>query len=200
HLDGWRAWAAPVRAGRRVVLHPAWLPRDGAEDDLVVLLDPGRTFGSGSHPSTRLVVAALEAHCGPGQRVLDVGTGSGVLAVVAALLGAARVDAIDIEAAAPAVVRANAEANGVRERVTASTMPLSEVTGTFDLVLANIGAGVLRGLANELSARVAPGGLLVLSGLLEDQADAVVAGFVDLTELTRAAEDGWVAVVLRAPG
>jgi len=98
YLDAWRTWAAPVRAGRHVVLRPAWLAVnvvDSQPGDLVVVLDPGRSFGSGSHETTRLAIALVEEAVAPGARVLDVGCGSGVLSVVAALLGATEVVAID---------------------------------------------------------------------------------------------------------
>lgn len=198
HLDAWRVWARPVRAGRRVVLQPAWLP--GAEpesaDDVVVHLDPGRAFGSGSHPTTRLVIAAMEDHLRVGDRVLDVGAGSGVLSVVAALFGAASVVAVDIEAAAVEATRVNAAANGVADRIAAATTPIADVPGRFDLVLANIGAGVLRELARPITDRVAQGGNLVLAGLLDGQVDDVLAAYPSLAEVARRSEDGWTAVVL----
>lgn len=196
-LDAWREHARPVRAGRRVVLHPAWLPAEAvAADDVVVVLDPGRAFGSGSHPATRLAVAALEAH-GPGERVLDVGCGSGVLAVVAARLGAPEVTAIDVEPEAVRATAANAAANGVADRIDVGLGPLGEVTGSFDLVLANIGQRVLVELAPELLALTAPGGTLVLSGLLAGQVAEVVASYPGTEEVARLEEDGWAAPVLR---
>ncbi len=199
-LDVWRAWAVPVRVGRRIVLHPAWLPAPPPTDGAVVVeLDPGRSFGTGSHPSTRLVAAAMEDYVSPGARVLDVGAGSGVLSVLAARLGAASVVAIDVDADAVTTTSSNARRNGVADVVEASTRPLREVRGAFDLVVANIGAGVLRELAGALVARVAVAGHLVLSGLLAEQVDLTVAAFGDLTEVERRGEQGWVAVVLRAP-
>lgn len=199
HLDAWRAWAHPQRAGARIVLHPAWQPMGpSAPGDLVVPLDPGRTFGSGSHPSTRLVVAALEVHLCEGDRVLDVGGGSGVLAVVAARLGAASARAVDIDPAAPAVTLANARANGVADRVEASTTPVAAVGDRYDVVLANIGLGVLTELAGALRAAVRPGGLLVLAGLLDAQVDGLLASsYPAATELERSSLEGWAAVVLR---
>lgn len=201
HLDAWRAWAEPVRAGRRVVLHPVWRSLGpGDPTDICVLIDPGRSFGSGSHPSTRLVIAALEEHLRSGDRVLDVGTGSGVLAVTACLLGASRAVAIDVDPAAASVTLANATRNGVVERIEASARPLAEITATFEVVLANIGAGVLRDLAADLQARVVAGGVLVLSGLLLSQVDDVVSRFPGFREEARLIEDGWVAPVLRSAG
>lgn len=199
YLDAWRAWARPVRAGRRVVLHPAWLPDPDGEEkgEIVVRLDPGRAFGSGSHPSTRLVIAALEDHLHAGDRVLDVGAGSGVLSVVACLLGAAAAVAVDVDPAAVEATSANAVANGVGDRVKASITPVAAVPDRFDIVLANIGAGVLCDLAVAIIERVADGGTLVLAGLLDEQTDEVVGAYPTLHEVARHAEDGWTAVVLQ---
>jgi ribosomal protein L11 methyltransferase len=199
HLDAWRAWARPLRAGRRVLVQPAWIAQDAVgPDDLVVRLDPGRSFGSGSHPSTRLVLAGLEDELQPGDRVLDVGCGSGVLAVAACLLGAAGATAVDVDPEAPAVTRGNAAANGVGPLVDASNDPVEAVVGTFEVVVANIGLRVLRELAGSIRARVAPGGLLVLAGLLDAQADEVVTAYRPCVEVSRRSSEGWTALLLRA--
>ncbi len=199
YLDAWRAFAAPMRAGRRLVLQPTWIQAEPSPDphDVVVRLDPGRSFGSGSHPSTRLALAALEEHLQPHERVLDVGCGSGVLAVAACLLGASSATGVDVDPEAVSMTHANADVNGVAACVRASTTPVEEVVGTFDVVLANIGAGVLRELAPVLAARLAPGGRLVLAGLLVEQVDAVLDAYPGCTEVGRARADGWVATVLR---
>lgn len=198
HLDAWRSWAIPRRVGR-LLLQPAWLPPTDAATDLVVVhVDPGRSFGSGSHASTRLVLAVLQDELRGGERVLDVGSGSGVLGVAACRLGAASVVGIDIDAAAVAATLENAARNGVGAAVTASTTPIAAVEGTFDVVLANIGARVLREHAGAIRERVAPGGLLVLAGLLDEQVDDVVGAYVGARLLERRSEDGWTAAVLRA--
>lgn len=200
HLDAWRAWATPIRAGRTIVLQPAWLPPPRpAPGDIVVTIDPGQTFGSGSHPSTRLVLAIIEDRLREGDEVLDVGTGSGVLAVTACVLGAARAVGIDIEPAAVEVTQANAAANGVGDRVTTSTQPLDRVDGAFDVVLANIGARVLTELAGPLVRRLRPTGCLVLAGVLDRQLDAVLVRFEEeegALAVERRHEDGWAAVAL----
>lgn len=199
-LDAWRAHAQPVRAGSHVVLAPAWLPRPAAgPGDLVVPLDPGRAFGSGSHPATRLAVAALEPRVRPGARVLDVGCGSGVLAVVAARLGAGAVVAVDVDPEAIRATEQNAAANDVGALISATAGAVEEVEGSFELVLANIGLRVLGELAPSLAARTAVGGACVLSGLLDDQADAGAAPYlVDgaFEEVERLHEAGWAAPVL----
>jgi ribosomal protein L11 methyltransferase len=175
------------------VVVPAWLdgPPAGPED-VVVTIDPGRVFGHGAHPTTRLLLEELDRRIVGGERVLDVGCGSGVLAVAAARLGAATVTAVDIDPDAVLVTLANAARNGVT--VAASTTALAEVTGVHDIVLANIGAAVLREEAVALQARVAPTGVLVMSGLLvgawEDVA-ARYAGTASVAEL-----EGWVSLVV----
>jgi SAM-dependent methyltransferase len=213
-LDGWRPWARVETAGPfRIV--PAWLPDPepapaGPEPAWTVrlLVDPGRTFGSGSHPTTRLSLEALALVLGPADdrdpraaepTVLDVGTGSGVLAVGAAVLGA-RVDAIDVDPASPAVVAANAARNGVADLVTASNDPLAQVAATgrtYDLVLANLLAPVIRALGTDLAAVTAPGGTIVVSGLLVDGWEEPVAHVPAFVPVAVHVDDGWVAVVLR---
>lgn len=209
-LDGWRDWAKLETAGP-FVLVPAWLEVPHVEPDrYVVRLDPGHTFGSGSHPTTRAVLMALASRVGPATTVLDVGCGSGVLAVAAALLGAPTVHGIDVDVEVPSVVAANAARNGVADVVTASNEPLSTVAGRadrYDLVAANLLAPVIAGLAGDLQAVVAVGGTLVLSGLLADRWQQTIDQFthepigsqppwlVDEVVVL----DGWVAVVLRRP-
>lgn len=200
YLDAWREFAEPVRVGCHLLVQPAWRSDvPAAPDDVVVRLDPGHAFGSGTHPTTRLVLSLLERFLEPGASVLDVGTGSGVLAVAAALLGASTVIATDLDPAAVRAARANAVANGVSERVVVTDLPLGSIDAVVDLVLANIGASVLRELAPDLLAHVRPGGKLILAGLLEDQATEVVGQFPRVVELERCSLDGWAAPVLRAP-
>jgi ribosomal protein L11 methyltransferase len=201
YLDAWRSWAQPVVVdiadGPPVVLQPAWLPpADVAGDATIVRLDPGRTFGSGSHPSTQLAIQLLVPLAPASPRVLDVGCGSGVLAVAAVLRGAGEVEAIDVDAAAVVATGVNAQLNGVAGSVHASTTPLLDVGGRFDLVLANIGAGVLRDLASPLGRRVGPSGALVVSGILDEQVDDVLAAYAGWTERRRAIADGWTALCL----
>jgi ribosomal protein L11 methyltransferase len=202
-LDAWREHATATRAGIHVVLCPAWQPLPpAAPDDVLVVLDPGRAFGSGSHPATRLAVAAVEAWLAPGDRVLDVGCGSGVLAIVALRLGAEAAVGIDVDPAALFATEANAEANGVADRLAVRQAGLGEPVrgvspGQTDLVVANIGVRVLGEQAAPLQELVRPGGVVVLSGLLDGQADAVVARFDGCQELERRHEGGWAAPVLR---
>lgn len=184
--DAWKAHAGVVEVGP-IVLVPAWRP--------TVVLDPGTSFGSGSHPSTRLCIAALTEVVTPGATVLDIGCGSGVLSIVAMKLGAAACVAIDVATEAIEATRENASRNAVD--VDARHELVDDVDGAYDVVVANIGLAVLRAIAAEVSARV--GEWLVLGGLLQDQVPEVVAAYAAQgLELVRVGlEDGWATPVLR---
>lgn len=196
-LDAWRTHAQPEPAGDRFMLVPAWLTTVATTPDRVpVYLDPGRTFGSGSHPTTRNCVAALEQVVASGSRVADLGCGSGVLAVVAALLGARAVSAVDVDPAAVEATRANASRNGVDDRVDVTATPIDAVVGPFDVVAANIGVRVLTDSAAAISELVAPAGHLVLAGILDEQVDRCVAAYPEFGPKDRIDDDGWSVVTL----
>lgn len=203
YLDLWREHATWHRAGHRIVVRPTWVAYDVQPVDLVLHIEPGRTFGSGSHPSTRAVLAALERTLEGGERVLDVGCGSGVLSVAAARLGATEVVGIDIDPAAPSITEANAHRNGVAEMVSAATTPLADVPGTYDIVAANIGVAALTELGPQLAAHLRPGGRLILAGVLHDQIGRVVDACRPLelvgTIVCDAPEDDWPALILAFP-
>ncbi len=196
-LDAWRAHARPVPVGDRLRVVPTWLappPEPGRVD---VAVDPGRAFGSGAHVSTRLALAALEPLVTGGESVLDVGCGSGVLALAALALGAGRALAVDIDPAARAATAANAARNGLADRVTVA----GAVRGGHDLVAANLLLPDQEALAGTIVAALAPGGSLVASGVLAAQRDRLVAayGAAGLAggPAAELAEDGWLAVTWR---
>jgi ribosomal protein L11 methyltransferase len=193
--DVWRRHAQPVRVGSLVVA-PAWRDVEVGGADLVISIDPGGCFGSGSHPTTRLMLAELQRRMAPGATVFDVGTGSGILAVAAARLGAGRVVAVDIDPEAVGVTRRNAETNRVAERIDVSTDEAALVTDTFDVVVANLTAAALAGLAETLAAALAPRGVLLLSGLLPGQWPHISERFDALSVLDVVTLEGWVAVAL----
>jgi ribosomal protein L11 methyltransferase len=172
------------------------------------VLDPGRAFGTGLHPTTALVTELLEAHrdelCGA--RLLDVGTGSGVLALVALLYGAASVVAIDQDPDALDVARANAARNSLAERLLVRDTPLGRLAGPYDWIVANIEQRTLVGLASDLERCLAPNGTLILSGILEPGRAALCEAFgsggarslVPLLERSRrAGSDVWLAIAFR---
>lgn len=207
--DGWRPFARAVRAGPFVV-RPPWVPAP-ADGPIELLLDGGRAFGTGSHPSTTLALELLAEVVAPGASVLDAGCGSGALAIGAALLGAGRVVAVDVDPAAIEATAANAARNGVSVEVVPDaagvgvhgvTVEVVEadaagVGGTFDVVVANLGAPLVFDLAGVLADRTAAAGALVLSGLLEGRAADVAGAYPGWTVAATASRDGWTAVHLR---
>lgn len=198
-VDRWRDHATVTWIDPTLVVRPVWVDASFGAGVTVVDIEPGPTFGMGDHPTTVLSLRALR-RClagAPPRRVLDVGCGSGVLAVAAACLGAARADAIDISPAAPAVTADNARRNGVADRVRASDEPLAQVRGAYDLVVANILAPVLVELADDLVRVLAPEGSLVISGILAERHDHVLAALQPLRVECTDVLDGWVAVTLR---
>jgi ribosomal protein L11 methyltransferase len=209
-LDAWRAHARPVVVGERLVVRPPWVEAPTGRDrgdrgeggvDLVIdlVIDPGRSFGSGAHPSTRLVLAALAESVGGGERVLDVGCGSGVLAVAALVLGASTAVGVDIDPAAVAAMRANAARNGVADRLSVAD-GVGEVTGAYDLVVANMLLPELVAVAPTVGGAVASGGTVVLSGLLVGRRGDLLAAYraVGLAPVASATDEGWLALTLRA--
>ena len=211
-LDAWREHFEPLRVGRLVIV-PAW--KDDAElmgdpvltgmgfGDVVMHLDPGRSFGTGAHVSTRLALGALQDLDLTGARLLDIGSGSGVLAVAALLLGAAGAHGLDIEEAAIERTLRNAGVNSVALRCSAASTPIGElVEGALggapehDIVVANILAPVLIGEAAAIARTVGPGGVLILSGFVSEQADRVRAAYADLSVVATRTEGAWVALML----
>jgi ribosomal protein L11 methyltransferase len=177
---------------------PSW-HEPPAQARRIIRLDPGLAFGTGTHPTTRMCLRWIATHAAQAAhwaRVLDYGCGSGILAIAAALHGARAVDAVDIDEAAVIATRANAEANGV----TLQSGGPAQASGCYPLVLANILATPLKLMAPLLSAHVAPGGDLVLAGILERQADELTAAYAPWCTLAVAdREDGWVLMTARFP-
>ena len=182
--DKWKEYFRPLRIGRRIVVKPTWEQYVPQLDEVVVEIDPGRAFGVGSHPSTRLVLERLEEFSDQGlldsASVLDVGTGSGILAICAAKLRAKNVIAIDHDPDAVETARVNVGLNYVHNRVWVSTTPVWKVEGPFDIVLANIEKDTLLFLSKDISRQVAREGRLILSGILEDQADSIIEAYCSL--------------------
>jgi ribosomal protein L11 methyltransferase len=194
--DAWKAYAEPVAVGPSLLVAPAWRPVPVTDGRLVVEIDSGPCFGSGSHPSTRLIIELLAADPPLGATVLDVGTGSGILAVVAARLGAKSVTAVDVDPEAVAVTRANAARNGVAGLVHASATPVDDVDGPFDVALLNVTAGVHTELAASVVPAVRPGGRLYLAGLLPGQWEHVAGAYAGCKVTDLPGLDGWVGAVL----
>jgi ribosomal protein L11 methyltransferase len=230
--DAWRAYAAPVEIGEDILVVPAWhdVPVPVAGSRLVLEIDSGPCFGSGTHASTRLILQLLAAtplaggsvvttaplagdsvvnaaplagdsvvNAAPlaGASVLDAGTGSGILAVAAARLGAAHVTAVDVDPAAVAVTAANATRNGVADLIDASTTPVDALSDPVDLALVNVTAAVHALLGPHVTRLVRPGGTIYLAGLLPGQWPHVVGAYAGCEVLDTPELDGWVGAVLR---
>ncbi|MGV3571688.1 MAG: 50S ribosomal protein L11 methyltransferase [Ramlibacter sp.] len=185
----------PVEITSSFWIVPTW-HEPPAQAREVIRLDPGLAFGTGTHPTTRMCLRWIAAHPPRGQRVLDYGCGSGILAIGAAKFGAGSVDAVDIDEAAVRSTEANAAANGVE---LAAGLP-DRAAGTYQLVLANILATPLKVLAPLLWGHVAPGGALVLAGILSRQADELKAAYAPYCALAVSdEEDGWILMTARRP-
>ncbi len=200
--NAWKADYSVHRVGRQVFAKAPWhdyVPQPG---ETVIELDPGTAFGTGRHPSTQLSMEALEDELTPGDRVLDVGIGAGVLATAAALLGASAVEGVDIDPVAIRAAQETAQRNGVGEVVRValgSIGPEGPFPGPFDVVIANIIARVLIELAPDLSRAVAPGGTLILGGILDAKEASVREAFAlqEVTLVRRATHNDWVVLVFR---
>ena len=198
--EGWKKHFVPLDVGR-VRIRPSWIDAPPPPGAVEVVLDPGMAFGTGSHPTTSLCLAALSDLLAerPAATVLDVGTGSGVLAIAAHKLGARAVAANDDDPQAVEVARENARRNGARVDIAA--LPVDRIAGTFDLVVANILADVLVRFADALVARMAPESALVLCGLVATDVPVLIATYVPRLEGRRPEiyERGeWRALVWRA--
>jgi ribosomal protein L11 methyltransferase len=216
--NAWKEHYHVAHLGRRVVIKPSWREYEPQPGEVVVELDPGMAFGTGLHPTTRTCILALEEAVRPGDRVLDVGSGSGILSLAALKLGAVRVLALDVSPVAVEATRANAAANGVADRLEArlATLegaagePFSPIApevavlsaaeaGEHDVVLANIIARVIAQLASALLRATRPGGTLIASGILAERRHEAeeplrAAGLVDVRDYV---EGDWVTLVGR---
>jgi ribosomal protein L11 methyltransferase len=198
--EAWKAHFPVLRVGKRIVVKPTWLEHEPAPDDVVLDLDPGMAFGTGLHPTTRLCLAGLEAAAERGvladARVLDVGCGSGILAIAAAKLGAASVLGVDTDPIAIEATIANAGRNQAAGRIDARAGSLPSGEPPFDIVLANLIASLLIALAAPLRDELRPGGTLLASGIFVDRETDVRAAFVavGLAVVDRLAEGEWIAL------
>lgn len=201
--ETWKEFFHTEKIGARTVIKPTWEEYEAKAEEIVVELDPGAAFGTGQHATTSLCIRALEELVRPGMTVFDVGTGSGVLAIVAAKLGAKRVEAVDFDPVAVRVARENVRQNGAEDVVSTERSDLlKSVAGKADLIIANIIADIIVRLFGEVEGSLAAGGTMLLSGIIEDRLPDVVEaaarhGFaVEKIEQ----EKGWAAVIVKGGG
>lgn len=202
--NAWKEYFYVTHIGQRLVIRPSWRSYTPKESEVMLTLDPGMAFGTGLHPTTRMCLEQVEKRTRAGMRVLDVGTGSGILAIAAAKLGAASVYAIDNSSVAVESTSSNVAMNELSERVAVVLGVLDEAqaqrtAGQYDLVVANIIAHIIGSIAPHLARVLAPSGLLVVSGIIEarrhDAEDPLLAAGLELVEQT-SIED-WLALVYR---
>lgn len=194
--DAWCEHARAVRVGP-LVIRPVWVTERIGAHEIDVPLDPGPTFGSGSHPSTRGVLGAIVERVTGGESVLDVGSGSGVLSVAALLLGATSAVGVDTDPAAAQAGRSAAELCGVPHDFEFRHGGLDVVEGSFDLVLANMLIGAIESLGAGIRARCRAAGSMVLGGFLESQRDRALAAVQPAQLVSESVDEGWVTLVAR---
>lgn len=175
--EAWKVSFKPLRIGKRILIRPTWVEQaelDVKPDDIVLALDPGLAFGTGLHPTTQMCAMALEERIRPGQSVLDVGCGSGVLSILAKKMGAGRVDGVDTDPEAVRATKENAQVNSVADEITVAqgSWDSAPHAGPYDVLIANILAPVIIKLLGAGMGRM--GGLFIFSGILDTQAEAVI--------------------------
>lgn len=206
--EEWKKYFKPLRASKSIVIKPTWERyAEQGRGDIVIDIDPGMAFGTGQHPSTRMCLEAIEELMVKERdvkswRVLDVGTGTGILGIAAAKLGAKRVVCVDIDKQAIEIARENAKINGVQEVIRFVNRDVATVNGPVDLIIANLTAKLLARLHGHLIAVLQKGGYLILSGIIEQNVPEIEAQFCQgpLKLHQRLTEKEWVCYVLKKTG
>ena len=202
--NSWKAHYSLLRIGSRLAIKPSWINYEPVEDEVLIELDPGMAFGTGYHPTTKMCLEALEELVRPEMDVLDLGTGSGILAIAAARLGAASVLALDVDPTAVKAARKNFRASRLTNTIilVRGTLPHRLVDeGRFDLAAANISARVIKDAAPHLRDALKPGGMLIASGFVQHQQSELEEILVDLglTLVNTFSTEDWVALLLSKP-
>jgi ribosomal protein L11 methyltransferase len=202
--NAWKEFFHVTHIGQRLVIRPSWRDYTPKDNEVVLELDPGMAFGTGLHPTTRLCLEQIEQYTRPGMRVIDVGTGSGILALAAAQLGATSVYCIDNSSVAVESATANAAINGLSDKITVTLGTLDEAEAArkanqYDMVLVNILAHIIGGIAPQLAQVTAPRGVLIASGIIEarrsEAEQPLLAAGLELID--QAMIDDWLVLVLR---
>jgi len=199
--ESWKAYFWPERIAERIVVKPSWREYTPSKDDVILEIDPGMAFGTGTHPTTALCIQLIEAYLKPGARLLDIGTGSGILMAAAALLGAGIVHGVDNDVVAAAVARTNLLRNRIPPpRFSVWVGMLAEgVAATYDLVCANILAEVIVELIPDLNRVLDPGGIFVCSGIVAEKSPTVIEALAaegfEIREVRK--REGWCALAAK---
>jgi ribosomal protein L11 methyltransferase len=198
--ETWKKSFAPIDVGRTLRIIPSWL--NAETDRIPIIIDPGMVFGTGHHETTRTCLSLIEkiAETGNRKRFLDIGTGTGILAIGASRLGFEQVVAVDVDPLAVDAATRNAPANGLNN-IEIRKGAISSVSGTFDVIVANLLSEILIAIAPELAERLNPGGTAILSGLLVGQEDEVIEAIctADLTFREKITDGKWVSLILGKP-
>ncbi|HNW87079.1 MAG TPA: 50S ribosomal protein L11 methyltransferase [Candidatus Limiplasma sp.] len=198
--ENWKKYYKPFRVGSRLIVKPSWEPYSAKPGDLVVELDPGMAFGTGTHETTYMCMELLEKYLQTGMRVMDVGTGSGILAIAAAKLGAENILAVDIDPDAVRVATENVKHNRVEPQVRVAWGDLVKSEAIpCELAVANIVADAIRMLCGPLTRHLLPGGLLICSGIIREREADVMAAITEAgyTLVERCTKGEWVALCLK---
>ena len=199
--DSWKKYFKPIPLGRITVV-PAWEEYEASEGEVIIRIDPGMAFGTGTHETTRLVMKIMQDVVGDGDRVLDVGCGSGILSIAASKLGASLIRAYDIDPVAVKVARENAVASGCTNIETGTSDLLagvSPVAGGYTVCVANIVADIIIRMMPDIYAYLAPGAPIILSGIVNDRASEVIASATEhgYRIVREERENDWVALMIR---
>jgi len=196
----WKQHFKPEKFTEHLVIKPTWEPYTAGPDEVVIEMDPGMAFGTGHHASTRLMLSLIETTTAPGQHVLDIGTGTGILAMAATLFGAAHVVALDNDPDAVDAARTNVAMNNLQASITVSGDDLTAIKTSFDLVLANIIYNTLMDMAKVITDKVSEKGLLALSGILKGGQEKDILNHYEKFGFTAVRQwyaDEWVALLLK---
>jgi ribosomal protein L11 methyltransferase len=195
----WKKHWHPQKIGSKIVICPSWEKYDLAKDEILIHLDPGSAFGTGTHPTTRLCIMALEKYIKPEHSVADIGTGSGILAISALKLGAGKLIGVDNDASVINVAKDNAQKNGVLSQTDFFHGSASDVNGQFDIVIANILHNIIVDIMEDLCKLIKPHGMIILSGIIKEKEQFVLDStiFQGLKHIETLYEDNWCGIVLK---
>ena len=199
--NAWKAYYKPIRIGKHMVIVPAWEHFEPSEGDIVVRMDPGMAFGTGTHETTRLVIELLEKYVKKGDRMLDVGTGSGILAICASKLGAESCAAYDIDPVAVRVARENIADSGQKNITCEVSDLLAQADlsgGKYDIITANIVADIIIRMAPDIGKYMKDGAVLITSGIITERKDEVLLALEEnhLKKVEILEDNGWCAIVV----